>query len=245
MDITTFVLPSWYDITATFLFAIVGSLIAIKRGYDVIGVTIIAVISGAGGGIIRDAIFLNIMPAFITNWIYPTVIFIAVASLLLARSLYQTKAIAWVILIVDALGLGMYGIYGAQKADGYGLSIVSVLLVGTIAAVGGGILRDVMMVNKRSGFMPGQMYGFIAVIGIGLFLILSVPLHYNAALSAWIAIGLTFAIRILTVRFNWRTKAVMEYYDPSEYVVKKIKDVHIPTSELAKMPIIKKHNNQK
>ena len=56
-DSTLFTLPVWIDLGATFAFALTGALAAIKRGYDVVGVFFLALVSGIGGGLIRDGIF--------------------------------------------------------------------------------------------------------------------------------------------------------------------------------------------
>ncbi len=66
-------------------------MIALKKGYDPVGVGIITIVSGAGGGIIRDSIFLNQRPAAITNWHYSAVLLGAIAVVLLARSILKTQ----------------------------------------------------------------------------------------------------------------------------------------------------------
>lgn len=55
----TFLLPIWFDLGATLLFAVTGALAAMRRGYDVVGVVALALISGVGGGILRDAVFIQ------------------------------------------------------------------------------------------------------------------------------------------------------------------------------------------
>ena len=148
-----FSLPLTYDLIAVFLFAITGSLIAVRRGYDPIGVAIITIISGAGGSILRDAVFLNIQPAAITNWYYSAVILSAFFVVLLARSFFKTRPIAYLIIMVEALGIGLNSVYGTQKSLATGLSIFSAIIIGINNAIGGRLMRDVIMGLKRKNLV--------------------------------------------------------------------------------------------
>lgn len=141
------------------MFAITGSLIALKKGYDPVGVAIITIISGAGGGIIRDSIFLDKKPSAITNWRYSAVLLVAIIVVFLARSVLKTRPIGLLIINVEALGIGINSVYGTQKSIGLGLSIFSAIIVGFINGVGGRLLRDIVMGRKRKNLIPGRMFG--------------------------------------------------------------------------------------
>lgn len=218
-----FVLPITYDLIATFLFAVTGALVAAKKGFDPLGVGLIAVISGAGGGIIRDAIFLNMQPAFISDWRYITAVFLALVTVLIGRSILRARFIGIVVILIDAIGLGMYGVFGAQKSLAFGLSIFAAIIVGTVNATGGGLLRDVVMSQNPKSLLPGQLYGILSVAAILLFLLLHIRFDMTAHAAAWIAIGVCFIIRLLAIKFDWRTRAVSELSDPSEILVNQIK----------------------
>ncbi len=220
-----FVLPVTYDLVATLLFAATGALLAVKRGYDTLGVGLIAIVSGAGGGILRDAIFLNIQPAFITNWRYIVAVAIGLALVLMARSLLNTRLVGVLIILVDAVGIGMYGVFGAQKALAFGLSIFAAIIVGVVAATGGSLLRDTIMSQDPKNLLPGQLYGILAVFGVLLFLILHLHLDMPAHTAAWVVITIIFIIRLLAIKFDWRTKAVIEMADPSEILISQMKPI--------------------
>ena len=217
-----FALPVVYDLIAVFLFAITGSLIALKRGYDPIGVAIITIVSGAGGGIIRDSIFLNKRPAAITNWHYSAVLLGAIAVVLLARSVLKTRPIAFLIIIVEALGIGINSVYGTQKSIAVGLSVFSAVIVGFMNAVGGRLLRDIVKGRKRKNLVPGRMFGLAAICSVSFYLLLSQYFEVDSGICAWSSIILAFSIRMIAIKFNLKTKALIDYYDPSERLVNRV-----------------------
>jgi uncharacterized membrane protein YeiH len=88
-----------------------------------------------------------------------------------------------------------------------GLGIPSAIFIGVINGVGGGLLRDVLV--NRIWMLPGQLLGIPALIGTIIFVVLMDPLHFNATWSAWIAIAVTFVIRALAIRYDWRTRALL------------------------------------
>lgn len=206
--ITGFALPAWFDLAATFAFALTGALAAIKRGYDIVGLLSLAIVSGIGGGLIRDGIFLQqtgITP-LLTNPAYLYVIgAAALLGMLVGERLHQFNR---VIAVVDALGLGAYACYGVQKSLLAGLGPTAAVLVGVVNAVGGGILRDLLTREEPLVFKPGQFYVLVAVAGAVSFVFLTVQFGLPATTAAWVAIGLTFVFRALTIIFNWRSEAV-------------------------------------
>lgn len=224
----TFALPVTYDLIAVFLFALTGSLIAVKRGYDPVGVAIITIISGAGGGAIRDAIFLNIRPAAITDWRYSAVLLGAIGAVLVGRSILSTRPIAFIIMATEAFGIGINAVYGTQKSLDARLSVYAAIIVGLINSIGGRLMRDTVMGRKRKNLIPGRMFGVAATVSVLCFLIMSEYLGLNTEISAWTAILLAFLIRMVAIKFDIKTKALMDYYDPSEKIVHKVRGVVTP-----------------
>jgi len=113
---------------------------------------------------------------------------------------------------IDALGLGAYAVVGVQKALAASMSIPAALMVGTINAVGGGLLRDIIVRVEPLMLKPGQFYVLAALLGGILFVALTLATTLTATPSALIAIGVTFAFRLLTIRFNWQTRAVRPWF---------------------------------
>lgn len=240
-----FALPVTYDLIAVFLFALTGSLIAIKRGFDPVGVSIITIISGAGGAIIRDAIFLNIKPAVIVDWRYSAVLLGAIAAVLLIRSVLTSRPIALIIIVTEALGIGLNSVYGTQKTLDAKASVYAAVIVGLINAVGGRLMRDTVMGKKRNNLVPGRMYGFAAAASIGVFLVLSEYLDVNTQVAAWSAITIAFGIRMTAVSLGIKSKALTDYYDPSERIVVHVSKVVNPyVSRFEKLKLLKRRGKE-
>ncbi|MDP1581130.1 MAG: TRIC cation channel family protein [Candidatus Didemnitutus sp.] len=202
-----FELPVFFDLGATFAFALTGALAGIKRGNDVVGVFALALVTGIGGGLIRDGLFLQggVTP-LLTNPAYIQVITVAaIAGIFFGSRMHHfSRPIA----IVDALGLGAYAAFGVQKSLLAGLSAPAAVFVGTVNAVGGGILRDLLVREEPLVFKPGQFYLLTALAGAITFVFCATMLGWTANQSAITAVVLTFVFRALTIAFNWRTAPV-------------------------------------
>jgi uncharacterized membrane protein YeiH len=204
---TYFELPRAITLSAFFTFAATGALAGLKRGYDVIGVFVLAVIAAGGGGMIRDGLLISQgPPGLLTDPYYLMMALAATVVTLLFHRLVDRlgKAIA----VIDALGLGAYAVHGLQLAMQAGLSLPGVVLSGMITAVGGGVLRDILVREEPLLFKPGQFYALVALGGCLLFLGLvgfGVAAPNHAALAT---VATTFALRMLAIRFNWRTTAL-------------------------------------
>jgi uncharacterized membrane protein YeiH len=208
MTSPAFTLPIWFDHGATFAFAVTGALVAIRRGYDIVGVFFLALVSSIGGGLIRDGIFIprGEPTPLLTDPRYIELIVVAtVVSTLFGR---HVKRFRRTVALIDALGLGAYAAFGTQKALQAGLAVPAAILIGVINAAGGGLLRDILTREEPLVFRPGQFYVLTAVAGAVTFVFLSVTLGYSATAAALVAIAVTFVFRVLTIAFNWQTTAV-------------------------------------
>ena len=202
-----FSIPIQIDLAATFLFGLTGALAAVKRGYDVIGLFVLAFVTGLGGGLIRDGLFIQQgPPAMATNSLYIIMIVVSGLVAVFFRNYVGrfNKVIAW----LDALGLGAYAVVGAQKSLDAGLSVAAAVLVGVINASGGGLLRDVLVRDEPLIFKPGQYYTLAALTGCVLFVVLTRYVHMVATDAAYLTIGTTFLFRVLTIQFNWTSRPV-------------------------------------
>ena len=207
----SFLLPIEFDLAATFLMAMTGVWVAGRRGYDVIGVFTLAFVSGVGGGLLRDSIFLSQPPAVMQNPLYLVAVLAAVGVgvLFYRLALRFERLVAY----VDALALAVYAVVGADKALVAGIAPVGAVLIGMANAVGGGLLRDILVRDEPLVFKPGQFYVLAALGGCALFVALRYygqPVQEAAAAS----MGVTLLLRLLAIRFNWTTFAVSEWTPP-------------------------------
>lgn len=205
----SYMLPVFFDLFAVFLFAFSGSIKAIERGYDFVGVYIVAMVTSTGGSLIRDTLLQHGVPAPLLDYKYLLCVFSAGT---IAMILYRYhKHFSVLINIIDAISLGMYATFGTQKAMGLGLSIFSAFIIGFINSVGGGLLRDILMKEESHFFKPGQYYAVNSILAITVFIILGVVLGLHAETAAIISIALATILRYLAVKFNLQTKAVNEW----------------------------------
>ncbi|KAA9110471.1 trimeric intracellular cation channel family protein [Microbacterium rhizomatis] len=202
MDQPIFVIPLWADLTAVGLGGIQGALFASgfrgDRRLDLLGVAIIGVVMGMGGGLIRD-LLLNVQPVTLqSNWYLITATVAALIGMLLAGVFQRLNTL---IVVLDAVVIGMFGAFGTSKALALGLPLVPAVFVGVCAAVGGGILRDVMMGLPVAIMHVGSLYAVAAGAGC---LVLAVSSAFGLALvpAAVIGIAVTTVIRILAVLFD-------------------------------------------
>jgi uncharacterized membrane protein YeiH len=208
-----FDLPIYIDLAATFLFGVTGALAALKRGYDWIGLLALAFATAVGGGLLRDGIFISQGPPVVTkDSRYVLVVLGAAVFGFLMREyvIRYNKVIAW----LDALGLGAYAVVGIQKALGAELSVAAAILVGIVNAVGGGMLRDVLVREEPLFFKPGQFYVLAVVLGCVLFVGLALQVRMEVMPAALITIAATFLFRILAIHFNWKTSPVWNENNP-------------------------------
>ena len=206
---TTFLV---FDLLAVFMFAVSGALAAIRKKYDLIGVLMLAFVSGLGGGLIRDAIFIQAgPPKAVTDSKYLLVI---VAAFLLSMIFHgRLSRLKRSMILVDALGLGAYGVVGAQAALQGGLVPLAAILVGVFNAIGAGLIRDVLIREEPIIFKPGQFYAAAAILGCSVFTILVVFVEANQTLAAIAATLVAFTIRLLSIVFDWQTRPILKDSD--------------------------------
>lgn len=208
MTTTSFLLPIEFDLAATFLMAMTGVWAASRRGYDVIGAFTLAFVSGVGGGLLRDSVFLSQPPAVMQNPLY---LFAVLAAVVIGVLLYRVALrFERLIAYVDAIALAVYAVVGADKALVAGISSVGAVVIGMTNAVGGGLLRDILVREEPLLFKPGQFYVLAALGGCVLFVALryyGLPVEKAAIAS----ICVTLLLRLLAIRFNWKTLAVTEW----------------------------------
>ena len=206
-----FELSPLFDYGATFFWAVSGAGLGVRYGYDYTGVFVMAFVSAVGGGLLRDGIFLQHVPVVIQNPAYIIVVLcgaiVGTIAGVIAGGRKPSRGYQLVLDIFDALGLGAYACVGAQITLSMGLSAPAAILVGTINGVGGGLLRDVLV--NRVWMLPGQILTIAALVGVSLFVLLVEVTPVRAGSAAWAAIALTFTIRMLAIRFDWRTRALI------------------------------------
>jgi uncharacterized membrane protein YeiH len=121
----------------------------------------------------------------------------------------------WVFLVADALGLAMYAVIGTQKSLNSGLGALAAILIGTLNAIGGGLIRDILTREEASLLKPGQWYAGIALGASVLFFMLSRLLRVPPAVAGTLVVCGAFTARILAYRYDLQTRALRPVgFDP-------------------------------
>jgi uncharacterized membrane protein YeiH len=206
--------PVVLDLAASFFCAITGALAARQKRYDLVGILVLALVTGIGGALLRDGIFLQGGPPTVVqdDRYLLAVLAGAGAATFFARHLNRLRV---PFVVADAIALGVYAVVGAQKTLAAGLPPLAATLVGVVNAVGGGILRDVLVREVPLIFRPSELYAIAALAGGGLFVVLTVWTGTSPRIAAPIGIGVAIALRLLAIRLGWRTGALWSEDEPS------------------------------
>lgn len=192
---------SLLEILGVMVFAASGVLSAGRKGMDLIGVAVIAVVTAIGGGTLRD-LLLERHPIF---WIGDTSFLwacLAAIALTLAYVRYREPP-ARALVVADALGLALFTISGAQIAQQAGASGLIMALMGVMTGTAGGVLRDVLSAEVPLIFRRGHLYASAALAGTLLYqLLLRFAVEDQAAALAGMA--LIAALRLFAIMHDWR-----------------------------------------
>ncbi len=193
------------DLLGTVAFAVTGAFKAIEHKSDLVGIVILATMTGVAGGVMRDLVFGRIPPLAIVNPLY---VIITVATGVAMFFLYRALKKHWnLFLKFDAIGLGVFTIIGATFAyNVFGLNFLAMAFAGVLTAVGGGILRDVF-VNEMPIVFVKELYASASFIGVVIFFgLLAAGIDLNiAAIPSIVA---ATALRLLAMKYNWNLPPV-------------------------------------
>lgn len=212
----TFVLPLAMDYAATFFVGISGALAGVRRGFDIVGIFFLAMVSGIGGAFLRDSIFLHPEGPLIVitdpNYLW-LVIAATVIGVFFRNNLHHFGRI---ISVMDAIGLSTYAILGATKSLAAGVPETGAVVVAIANAVGGGVIRDVCSGEKPMIFRPGEFYALVACLGATLYVLLVRFEVFFMTTSAYLCIAVMLVVRLMTIAFNWKTKSFATLYEGKE-----------------------------
>ncbi|MGL5406783.1 MAG: trimeric intracellular cation channel family protein [Propionibacteriaceae bacterium] len=187
--------------------ALLGGMAARRARLDVVGFIIVAIVSGLGGGMIRDALLGSGPAAVLLNpWYLPVAVGgVLVAYIFPVRGRWPLRLLA----VIDAVALGCWSAVGVQKGIAVGLPWVPVLLLGVITAVGGGMVRDLLLQRRPAVLGGNTLYASAAFLASVVALCLTVLGHHVIAMGASILVGavVTLAAR----RYRWMLPAAKEH----------------------------------
>ncbi|MFZ5645118.1 MAG: trimeric intracellular cation channel family protein [Bacillota bacterium] len=199
------------DLLGSFAFALSGALMAVRKDMDIFGMVVLAFVTAIGGGTLRDLLLGN-TPVFILN--NPVYIYISVIASILTFLFYRALfKISSVILIADALGLGVFVCIGISKGLEAGVSYTGAVLLGVTTAVMGGIIRD-LLANEIPAVLTRDFYAITCILGGVLYIILymhSFPQDIIMLLTALSVI----VLRLLAIKFKWNLIKISSFSSES------------------------------
>lgn len=187
------------DLAGTFAFAISGATAARRCQLDLFGILAIAFITACGGGIARDLCIGAIPPAGLADWRY--LLTSVIAALLTIVAYPWVERLTYPVRLFDAMGLGLFAVYGAHKALLFGANTEVAILLGVITAVGGGMARDVLLA-RVSVVLQKEIYASAALLGAAL-AVIGEHFQWPAVWSTWLPILACFGLRFLSLRYHW------------------------------------------
>ncbi len=185
------------DLVGVLANALLGGVVARAARLDPVGFAVLAIVSGLGGGLIRDTLLQRGTPVALTDSAY---VLTALAGATIAFLLpVQGRLWARVFPYVDALALGAWAAAGAQKTLVLGLGWLPALLLGTVTAVGGGLVREVLLNRVPSIFGGNTLYATSALLASGVMVVMHEAGHGTVGLVVTTAVGAG-----LTLAAGWR-----------------------------------------
>lgn len=198
----------WYmfDMIGTIAFAVSGALVGVARKMDIFGMAVLALATAIGGGIVRDVLLGYFPPNSLRNVVYVTVVLaVTVIVFLIYNSRYRKHAMGprsrASYLLADALGLASFTVTGASAGFKlYPELPIFIVLLGTITAVGGGIIRD-MLAQRIPSVLKEDVYALPSIIG-GIVYYVMVTSSWDS-MAVYGAFTVVLVIRLLAIKYNW------------------------------------------
>jgi len=208
-----FQVPTSFEYFAILLWATSGAIVGWRKGFDIVGVFVIAFLSAFGGGLLRDGLFLQRLPVVLTDPFYILLLVAAVVSVMIIGNRIQNdRTLPKIVSIIDALGVPMFMVLGAELSRARALELPAIVLVATVSGIGGGLMRDLMAGDIPELLRPGQYNTLLVVLSALLYMGLAYSTGIGRLVAAWISIGAFFVARLLTIRFNWRTRPLHDFH---------------------------------
>jgi uncharacterized membrane protein YeiH len=187
------------DLIGTFVFAISGMLAAANKKFDIFGATVIAFVTAVGGGTVRDVLIGAQPVGWMKDLNYLAVIVLAVPVSYFFRPFIQK--LRKTMFLFDTIGIGLFTILGLQKTLDMELHYVVAVMMGTVSAVFGGVIRDLLS-NEVPLIFRKEIYATACILGGTIYLTLTVfGVEYHISVISTVVF--IIVLRILAVRKHW------------------------------------------
>lgn len=197
MSATTLLLV--LDLVGIAVFGVSGALAGVDKNLDLFGVLFLSVATALGGGFMRDALIGSTPAAALTDGRY---LIVPVIVGLIVFYVHPAMArLSRIFLLVDAAGLGLFAVAGARKALDFGVPAVGACGIGLLTAIGGGIIRDVL-VREIPAVLHREIYATAALLAT-VIVVLGDKTNLNNVATAAVAIAAAFSLRVVSRWKQW------------------------------------------
>ncbi|RFC64063.1 trimeric intracellular cation channel family protein [Fulvimarina endophytica] len=188
------------DLMGTFVFALSGAMLAVRRDLDIFGIVVLAVAAGLAGGLVRDMLLGAHPPAALADSRYLlTALAAGVTAFFLNR---QIERVTKPVMVLDAVGLGLFAVAGTQKALIFDIAALPAIVLGILTAVGGGVVRD-LLVTEVPRVLREEVYALAALLGAAV-VVATDRFQLPEGPMVVAAICLTVLVRVLSVWRGWQ-----------------------------------------
>ena len=203
--------PLLLDLIGVFAFALSGGLVAVRKRLDLFGVLVLAGATGLGGGVLRDLLIGVTPPLGISDW---RLVATALAAGLVTFVYHPgVERLSRLVKVLDAVGLALFAVGGALLALARpGIPPLAAIIVGTITAVGGGALRDVL-VGQVPEVLRRELYALPALLGSTIVVVAS-HVGFITPLVVWGSAALVFGIRMVAIVLHLNAPQPFRLGDP-------------------------------
>ena len=187
------------DLIGTFVFALSGATMGVRRRLDIFGVLVLSFAAALAGGMTRDLLIGATPVAAISDWRYPAITLAAGIvtffwAPLIERMQYPVR-------MFDAMGLALFAVAGTQKALAYGIDPPMAAALGMLTGIGGGMLRDVLLADVPM-VLRADLYAIAALAGATV-VVVGIAMGLPSAAVMFVGALLCFVLRMLAVRRGW------------------------------------------
>lgn len=189
------------EIIGTVAFALSGFYVAVKEKLDLLGVFIASFLTALGGGLVRD--MLSDRPPYTFTHLLPSILVIAVIALSILLKLHRKGEIEkkFYFIISDTLGLVSFSISGALIGLQVGFNFFGVVLLALLTAVGGGVIRDILL-NRVPLLLTSEFYGTVSLL-VGAILFVFAQLDISGYVPVMVVFAFGVALRLLAYYKQW------------------------------------------
>jgi uncharacterized membrane protein YeiH len=191
----------WIGMAGTVAFAITAVLAVAPKGIDLFGACVMGIITAVGGGTLRD-IILDVPVFWSQDVNYIWVSLIASIITFYATRIFASKYVTKVLLVLDAVGISLFGIGAVDKVWdlGFGLPISPVLL-GVLTAIGGGLLRDIIA-GRKNLIMSREIYAIAVMLGCTMYVVVILYFPTYRIVGSIAGIVVIFGLRLAVIQKN-------------------------------------------